>query len=116
MKPRLPSVASYRKIDDYTIKLYTSADKADVFGYHRLRTRKSGHTRFVEFHLLTKGREGGFVFIAEKSSASAFLPISNAEGGQGRAGAAPCRKRASVGRCRPPDRRRSWLSAQTGTC
>jgi cation diffusion facilitator family transporter len=38
-------------IRQYLHDLKTSTDKPNTFGYHRLRTRKSGHTRFVEFHL-----------------------------------------------------------------
>jgi cation diffusion facilitator family transporter len=38
-------------IRQYLHDLKTSVDKPDIFGYHQLRTRKSGHTRFVEFHL-----------------------------------------------------------------
>jgi cation diffusion facilitator family transporter len=35
----------------YLHDLKTSSDKPNIFGHHRLRTRKSGNTRFVEFHL-----------------------------------------------------------------
>jgi cation diffusion facilitator family transporter len=35
----------------YLEDLRRDGEKPGIFGYHRLRTRKSGNTRFVEFHL-----------------------------------------------------------------
>ncbi len=38
-------------IREYLHGLKTNGERPGIFGYHRLRTRKSGRTRFVEFHL-----------------------------------------------------------------
>ncbi len=38
-------------IRQYLHDLQTDRNKPDIFGYHKLRTRRSGNIRFVEFHL-----------------------------------------------------------------
>jgi cation diffusion facilitator family transporter len=38
-------------VKQYLHDLEARSQTTNIFGYHRLRTRKSGHTRFVEFHL-----------------------------------------------------------------
>lgn len=38
-------------LETYLQDLKTDAGKPNIHGFHKLRTRKSGHVRFVEFHL-----------------------------------------------------------------
>ena len=45
------SAAEEDWVRQYLEDLQRDSGKPRIFGYHRLRTRKSGNTRFVEFHL-----------------------------------------------------------------